>query len=553
MINKKCFLPVFALHLLLLASPVVAQSVYHVNISSGDDSNDGLQWSSALMNIQPAIDLAVEGDVILVAEGVYHPTEKIPVVFRKNGTPADERHRSFYINKNVALLGGFPRNSSDATVISDRDWQLYRTVLSGDFDENDGYDFENMDENAYHVVVLINASPSLVLNGFQITGGCADDASTSYLDENQNLYVTGSDGGGIYAYSRDQASSPTITDVSFYGNYAQDAGGAMFNFSYANDASPQMTNVSIVHNKAKYRHGGGLFNNAGGAVYAKLTNLNVVGNESTMSGGGLYFTSIEKCSPVIVNAVVNGNLSNGGNGGGIYISTFSGDAEPVITNTTICGNSVKRGSITNDGGGLVVLPVGVSKTSILNTVIWGNKGIDIDNFHAESKDWGEANIISGSFIEGFDGLGTSNLPGNIDPKFLEPVLANLAPTIDGDYQLMPGSPLINKGLNASITVSTDLLGNTRIFDGTVDIGAYEFQGVTPIINETITNEKTIWCNSGCLYVRINESATLRVYALDGTLVKHIHKLDEGLYEFPIPRGFYVVTLSNGITEKIAVR
>ncbi len=60
-------------------------------------------------------------------------------------------------------------------------------------------------------------------------------------------------------------------------------------------------------------------------------------------------------------------------------------------------------------------------------------------------------------------------PGNLyglDPMFRDPT--------NHDYSLLPCSPLINAGLNASASgILTDLAGNPRIQDGTVDIGAYE--------------------------------------------------------------------------------
>ena len=525
---------------------------YHVNINKGDDADDGLLWSTAFKNLQTAIDASEEGDEIWIAAGVYHPTKKIADVYGSGNivnTPTNDRHRSFLISKNIALYGGFPGSPSDATGMGNRDWRRNQTVLSGDFDDNDGDNFENMDENAYHVVILFEAAPSLVLDGFFITGGCADDDNTVYVDGNPIYYVTGGDGGGIYAFSYDplKESSPTLTNLSFYGNYAHNAGGAIFNFAYANDASPGMTNLFIVHNKAKNRHGGGLYNNAGGQVHAELIDVNVVGNESTLSGGGLYFYSTEVCSPFIINTVVNGNYSNNSYGGGITMSTFSGDAEPTVVNSTICGNKSK-----SYGGGLIIFPVGISKANIYNTVIWGNKGNGIDNFYAEG-DWGKANTIKGSFIEGYDDSDPTNLSGNTNPMFFDPVHADFAPTMDGDYQLTLGSPLINKGLNSVISLPYDLLGNTRIYGGTVDIGAYESQGTAPQFNETIADEKIIWSNGGYLYVRINSTTALHVYTLDGTMVKHVNNLGEGMYGFALPRGFYIVTLSNGITGKIVIR
>ena len=542
--------------LLLYALPLYATR-YHVNINSGDDAKDGLKWSTAFKNLQPALDLIKDGDEIWIAAGVYHPTKKIAEVYGSSGhetRPTTDRHRSFMIKKNVKIYGGFSKTPSDATGLSSRNWRNNHTVLSGDFNNDDGYDFENMKENAFHVVILFDASPAMLLDGLYITGGCADDIANTYTGETEETlrvyYVSGKDGGGIYAYSPSKISSPTLSDVSLYGNFAYAAGGGLFNFSYANDASPRLENVSIVHNKALNRHGGGLYNNGGFSVYAELVNVNIVGNESTLSGGGMYFFGIVECSPVIINTVVNGNYADYGNGGGIYMSTFSHDCEPVIVNTTICGNRVAKNPL-KDGGGLVVYPLGLSRANIHNTVIWGNQGNMLDNFFAEG-DEGNANIITGSLIQGYNDSEPTNLPGNTNPKFLEPVSAAMAPTIDGDYQLTLESPLIDKGLNASISISNDLLGNPRINNGKVDIGAYESQGIPPVFNETFS-EKAIWSDKGILYIRIHQPASIHVYNLGGALVKHEKALGEGMVAYPLPRGIYIVTLSNGIVEKVIIQ
>jgi hypothetical protein len=61
----------------------------------------------------------------------------------------------------------------------------------------------------------------------------------------------------------------------------------------------------------------------------------------------------------------------------------------------------------------------------------------------------------------------------------DPLLVDYA---NGNLRLESNSPCINAGNNAYVSTSTDMEGNPRIVSGTVDIGAYEYQGTGSVIS-----------------------------------------------------------------------
>ena len=536
---KNYLLQVLALFFLLFyfPLPVLSDVVFYVNINSGDDSNDGLSWNSAFKNLQPAIDAAVTGDTIKVAAGTYLPTEKIAMVYDEEATtvlPTNDRHRSFLIKDAVCLLGGFPADATDATAMSNRDWIKNKTILSGDFNGDDGDNFANRDENALHVVVMLNATSATRLDGFYITGGNAyDDAADVIIDD---IIVQRNCGSGIYAFSEDD-SSPTLTNLVIWDNQAENDGGGLYNYSIGMNASPQLKNVSVISNRAG-RWGGGFYNDG---MYAApiLLNVNLSGNLTTYDGGGFFCVAEKAAAPSLENVLMAGNMAK--TGGGAFIRALEEDASPVLTNVTICGNKASGA-----GGGLFVTSIALINLYIRNSVIWGNSA---DNLRIEGNRGeviGPCNFIEGALHN------YSIWDDNVEPMFVDPISANDAPTVSGDYRLLAKSPLIDKGDNSYVTLPGDLGGQPRIVGDAVDIGAYEYQGDNSG-NERLSTYDQIWSHQGILYVKITgNDVTLRVYSLNGQLVRQANKLEEGFYTFPLPNGIYFITLSTGVTAKIGL-
>jgi len=261
----------------------------------------------------------------------------------------------------------------------------------------------------------------------------------------------------------------------------------------------------------------------------------------------MYCLSQEmEASPVLTNVLVHGNLATN-RAGGICFYSYTGNVKPVFTNVTIAGNK-SEGAI----GGIYCLAYSaISSPEMRNTIIWGNIATEIDHYDFYNVGIeGSKEVLHFSLIGDQTNLPTITNP-DLYPGFVRPVDANLAPTTEGDYRPDKGSPLINAGNNTFVTTTTDLAGKPRIFDKTVDIGAYEYQEVTIAgISEAII-EKNIWSEAGNLFVRIDKPTMVRIYAVEGILVQQI-QLSEGVQVISIPQGFYLVSLNNETATKIYI-
>ena len=175
---------------------------------------------------------------------------------------------------------------------------------------------------------------------------------------------------------------------------------------------------------------------------------------STYSGAGIYNYL---GTLTIANSTISNNNTYGA-GGGIY----SSDGTLTIINSTIMNNSA------DIGGGIYCIDRN-STVTLHNTVIAKNQsqqgGADLHIYSCTLS--GTHNLIGdGSnqdLANGVDGnqIGTSDSP--------------LDPMLDENGMPLMGSPVIDAGSNALIPsgITTDVAGKTRIFNGTVDIGAYE--------------------------------------------------------------------------------
>ena len=491
------------------------QTIWYVT-PAGAGLKDGTSWSNATDTLQHAIDSAMAGDQIWIAAGTYYPTAE----FNADGIGAsDNRERTFYINKNIKIYGGFSgvetalNQRSDANIV----------ILSGDIDMV--AEREDFSENSYHVLFIDGTTnpidTSCRLEGLTIQFGRAlapINFSNTYIHEKgAGVYLDGSNGG---------TCSPTFMGCDFYNNVTDLAGygGHMFNNGEGGDCSPIIESCTFSQSYARYggaiyqkssmgqsapviRHcqfminaagyGGAIYDYAnGGTGFLQVSNCEFVGNFGNKSkgvngeGAGIYlFINSGAKAPVITNSYFKDNnagstgggiyttgtsiisncqfISNEGAGGGIANFHMIDANHTLITNCSFYGNNKGFGS--QEIGGSLHNFGPSSKPRIANCILWQNND-EVFNPNGAVPTFTNC-IIEGSggstaWVDSFGIDGGNNL--DVNPMFAADT---------NNLKLMAASPGIDAGVNDSLPIgtTTDYDGNPRIVDGTVDMGAFEYQ------------------------------------------------------------------------------
>lgn len=427
---------------LFLRTELNATIRYVKNANGGNAS--GSSWLNASNDLQLIIDQSASGDEVWVASGYYRPVR----LFSNTATISlNNRQNSFVLKNGVKVYGGFFGNE---TLLSQRSWQSNQTYLDGDIGT-----YNDSSDNCYSVVRSIGAVGDALLDGFLVRNGNADGGAA-------NLYS----GGGIYIYQ----SSPSIRNCRFIDNRALN-GGALY---CGNGSAPTIANCEFQSNTAIDK---------GGAVSAyipgsyKMSRCWFGGNKAA-SGGAIaneYGTSTVSIS--LKNCVFQGNYASApGNSGGGAVYNYT-DIHSQYVNCTFAGNRAA-----SYGGAIFTISNGTD--SLKNCIVWGNQASTSGNNLIDT--FGATLTVAYSIIEGGSG-GTGNSASH--PGFIFPRPASFAPTLSGNYRLLPCSPAVDSGNNAYLTANDnlDFWGNARIQHTYVDKGAYELtqQPITPDSNGVV--------------------------------------------------------------------
>lgn len=373
--------------------------------------------------IQSAINEAISGDTVFVAQGTY--VENIN-----------------FLGKSITV-GSLFLTTGDTTYIS-------QTIIDGN-------------QNRSVVTFSSGEDSNSVLIGFTITNGSAEDGGGVYCENSnpslQNLSISGNSqtgtgslngGGGIYC----NYSSPSLVNVALISNSASSGGGGI----YCYNSNPSLLELTISENTAY----------SGGGIYCyssspNLENVTIFSNSATVHGGGIYCKYYS--NPSLVNVAITGNSTTGssGRGGGIYCESNS---SPILLDVTIISNTV-----TNVGGGIYCKEY--SSPYLTNVIISANSAI------------GNNGVAGGIFLSSSNSILTdvtisgntaSANGGGIYLTSSNPSISNV--TIVGNTASANGGGIYLASSNPSI-LNVTISGNAASSDGA---GVYITDSNPSIVN-----------------------------------------------------------------------
>ncbi|WP_293298040.1 right-handed parallel beta-helix repeat-containing protein [Pedobacter sp. UBA4863] len=319
--------------------------------------------------------------------------------------------------------------------------------------------------------VTTDLTTEIQLINSSFTGNTARDGGGLFINSNVNATVennsfklnlanataTGNGGGAYIA-----GATVTLKDNSFSENVSNGSGGGTY-----------ITGVTITIEDNNFKKntsgasGGGMYLNA--SISSIVQNNRFYENIATAAGGGIFLlgtatTNIIENSLFYKNSASNATLG----GGGIYVSN---GAKPTIKNCTFYENHAVFG-----GGALGLFSATATQATVANCIFYANTSNDAAALDIHKGALATLNLFS-SITQQFGTNGVNGVMVGVNPVF-----ANISSTASNFLMLSLTSPAIDHGDDGYLpSVNLDLAGNPRRYNnGTIDIGAFENQGIEPL-------------------------------------------------------------------------
>ena len=313
---------------------------YYVDVTNGNDSYNGQNWTDAKATISAAMALVNGYDTIHVAAGIYYEKVSFPGSF------------------NNQLLGGYPSWGGE------RDPWKNATIIDGSTSVTSGaMVYVPLQPDGSHGYSGIVIDGFTIRNGTNTGYGCAGIQSYSLgvtirkniIEDNQ---ATGSYGlaGGIYIFGplydpyelvieENIIRNNTATGIG--GIYLEGASGKSSNYSAS------LVNNLIYGNEST--NTGGIWNSGTGGINilypagAEIINCTIAGNTAahpTNAIGGLHITGFESWEQGIVT-MFNSIIWHP-DGDDIYVDPTNGSLTMTYSDVEDAGDAIGTGMISED-------------------------------------------------------------------------------------------------------------------------------------------------------------------------------------------------------------
>ena len=250
---------------LLLSLGLRAQPQRYFVDQAAGGQNNGQSWTDAFTSLHDALALAVAGDEVWVAQGIYRPSA------------TNDRAARFQLLSGVRIYGGFAGTELDP---SERTIDQHASMLDGDI----GLSGDSSD-NSYNLLYLYRPDSLTLVDGFTFRYALADDPAAAAGEP-------GASGAALYIMAYDGDAYPTIRHCVFEHNASFRHGGAVYvEGGGSGSVAPIFENCRFNANRAIQGHGGAIYRNGGSWVDQKEDIKSCIFEENLayLQGGAIYF------------------------------------------------------------------------------------------------------------------------------------------------------------------------------------------------------------------------------------------------------------------------
>ncbi|ARN76811.1 hypothetical protein BST97_01680 [Nonlabens spongiae] len=479
-------------------------TVYYVN-ANATGANDGSSWTDAFTSVTDALALTSLNDAVWVARGTYTLIDRNTPI----AVSTDE----------VNIIGGF---AGTETTVADRDLTSIHTtnatIFTGDINGDDiAGDFSsNKSDNAERLFEL--RASNVTFDGI-IFENIYDTSQSGGVEEN----------GVIFIPNSLNSNNLKIKNSVFRNNYSN---GYLLKMRKFNQGllieNTQFINNTIVDMGLVFIQS----DDTNRYIFTRWANVLVADNDINL-------------------AALDINREDFRNGNTLDV---------VINNSTFINNDYNNtygNSITASGNRDVNLYIN-------NSVFWQNTinsaaaTRDISNGTTATYDV----FIRNSILKVSSNAGTSGTFNTTNVTTLDPATDNL--NLSTDYKPTSASTfIIDQGDNAYYDVAlfgdSDLSGNDRVVNTTIDLGAYEYNSTLGLSDETYVPEFKLYPNPATdivYFSSVEDIKSVQIYTLNGKALNLPSAINNSIDVSSLKQGIYLVKCAVNekfVTQKLVIK